>query len=95
MRLPGQGVRHRRLTASGGGRLLVPGEPTLEGARAGQVGEVGVLRAQLEQQVGCAPRGMLSVQQQRLLDRLRRRRGRGRAITGSHGSGPLGAEAKA
>jgi hypothetical protein len=47
---------------------VLPGEPTLERAGAGQVVAVGVLLPQVDQQVRSTPRGMLRVQQQRLLD---------------------------
>jgi hypothetical protein len=86
VRLPGQGVRRGGLAARRGGGQLPAGEPALQRAGAGQVAEVGVVLAQLEQHVGRAPGGMLVVQQQGLLDRGRGR-GRGAARRGGRQSG--------
>jgi hypothetical protein len=56
------------------GRLPLPAEPALQRARTGQMVEVGVQALQANEQKRRTPRRMFLMQQERLLDRPRRRR---------------------
>jgi hypothetical protein len=92
MRRAGGDAGPRRLATGRGQRLFVAGEPALQRTRAGQGVEIGMLLAQLQAQVGRAPGGVLRVQEQRLLNCQRRRRGRA-VVARAQGSGAAVAEA--
>ena len=73
------------LASGRGRRLSQPLHPALQGPSAGKPGELGMEVAQLNEQIGCAPAGVLLVQEQGLLHSRRRRRGVELPVSGFQG----------
>jgi hypothetical protein len=85
-RCRGRGPASRR-----GRGLSGAGHPALQGAWGGQVVEVGLELAKLDEQIGRPPGGVLLVQEQGLLDGQRRTAWCG-GVSGPQGAGPVQAE---
>jgi hypothetical protein len=81
-----RGWRCRGGPASGRGRrLLGPLHPALQRPRAGKPGKLGMKATQLNEQVGCTPRGVLLVQEQGLLHHRTWHEGVGLPVSGFQG----------